>query len=143
MPNQCPRWTQDNIERLKELHLEGISMAQIAARMNCGLTRGAVIGKIHRLGLSTRVKNKFGEKKTPNITVPKPRKKPPMPVPEFIPIDDAETISIMETDDSTCKWPIDQYPGTCYCGRPTNNSPPYCPEHTEDAYQHNSRTRVR
>ena len=48
-------WTDERIERLKKLWSEGLSASQIAAELG-GVTRNAVIGKVHRLHLSGRVK---------------------------------------------------------------------------------------
>jgi GcrA cell cycle regulator len=48
-------WTDERVERLKTLWLEGLSASQIAAELG-GVTRNAVIGKVHRLGLSGRAK---------------------------------------------------------------------------------------
>ena len=42
-------WTDDRVEVLKKLWAEGLSASQIAARLG-GVTRNAVIGKVHRLG---------------------------------------------------------------------------------------------
>ena len=46
-------WTDDRVELLKKLWGEGLSASQIAGRLG-GVTRNAVIGKVHRLGLSGR-----------------------------------------------------------------------------------------
>ena len=46
-------WTDERVERLKELWAEGMSASQIAKTLG-GVTRNAVIGKVHRLGLSNR-----------------------------------------------------------------------------------------
>ncbi|MEM8790072.1 MAG: GcrA family cell cycle regulator [Pseudomonadota bacterium] len=46
-------WTDDRVEKLKELWAEGMSASQIAKSLG-GVTRNAVIGKVHRLGLSNR-----------------------------------------------------------------------------------------
>ena len=43
-------WTEDRVERLKQMHAMGHSCSIIAAELG-GITRNAVIGKIHRLGL--------------------------------------------------------------------------------------------
>lgn len=48
-------WTDERVETLKELWAEGKSASQIAKEMG-GVTRNAVIGKVHRLGLSNRAK---------------------------------------------------------------------------------------
>lgn len=45
-------WTDERIEQLKALHAEGLSANEIAKRLCRGLTRNAVIGKLHRLGLT-------------------------------------------------------------------------------------------
>ena len=47
-------WTDERVELLKKLWNEGLSASQIAGRLG-GVTRNAVIGKVHRLGLSGRV----------------------------------------------------------------------------------------
>lgn len=49
-------WTDERIELLKKLWSDGLSASQIAAELG-GVTRNAVIGKVHRLGLSGRVKS--------------------------------------------------------------------------------------
>jgi len=46
-------WTEDRVERLKKLWGDGQSASQIAKELG-GVTRNAVIGKVHRLGLSNR-----------------------------------------------------------------------------------------
>jgi GcrA cell cycle regulator len=48
-------WTDERVERLKTLWSEGLSASQIAAELG-SVTRNAVIGKVHRLGLSGRAK---------------------------------------------------------------------------------------
>ena len=47
-------WTQSRVMLLTVLWAEGCSASQIAARLNCGITRNAVIGKVHRLKLPAR-----------------------------------------------------------------------------------------
>lgn len=49
-------WTDERVETLKKLWLEGLSASQIAAELGEGVTRNAVIGKVHRLKLSGRAK---------------------------------------------------------------------------------------
>ncbi len=48
-------WTDDRVARLAKLWAEGLSASQVAADLG-GVTRNAVIGKVHRLGLSGRAK---------------------------------------------------------------------------------------
>jgi GcrA cell cycle regulator len=47
-------WTDERVELLKKLWEEGHSATQIAIRLGQGVTRNAVIGKVHRLNLSGR-----------------------------------------------------------------------------------------
>ena len=47
-------WTDERVELLRKLWLEGLSASQIASELSNGITRNAVIGKVHRLGLSGR-----------------------------------------------------------------------------------------
>lgn len=48
-------WTSERVDLLKKLWTDGLSASQIAAELG-GVTRNAVIGKVHRLGLSGRAK---------------------------------------------------------------------------------------
>lgn len=59
----CFGWTDERTETLKYLRKEGMSASQIAKQLG-GTSRNAVIGKLHRLGLSgeprpTRIKSNF------------------------------------------------------------------------------------
>src|ERR671938_19827 len=49
-------WTDERVEILVKLWNEGLSASQIAAEIGGNVSRNAVIGKVHRLGLSGRVK---------------------------------------------------------------------------------------
>jgi len=49
-------WNDERVEQLRKLWLDGLSASQIAGELGNGITRNAVIGKVHRLGLSGRVK---------------------------------------------------------------------------------------
>ena len=50
-------WTDERIDLLQKLWLQGMSASRIARELANGLTRNAVIGKVYRLGLSGRVKD--------------------------------------------------------------------------------------
>jgi len=152
-------WTDDRIELLKKLWSDGLSASQIAAELG-GITRNAVIGKVHRLGLS-------GRAKSPSSTGPRPRKaRPPShmfrtiratsvrgntalalpayemevePEPELveniIPI--GQRCSILELTDAKCHWPIGD-PGQAdffFCGGKSVEGMPYCGYHARIAYQ--------
>ena len=60
------QWTDDRVELLKKLWNDGLSASQIANELG-QVTRNAVIGKVHRLGLS-------GRAKAPASTAPRARK---------------------------------------------------------------------
>ena len=47
-------WTDDRVEKLRELLDKGLSASQIAKELAEGVTRNAVIGKAHRMGLASR-----------------------------------------------------------------------------------------
>jgi GcrA cell cycle regulator len=59
-------WTDERVELLSQLWLEGKSASQISAALGAGLTRNAVIGKVHRLGLAGRAKTSSPSPSTPS-----------------------------------------------------------------------------
>ena len=61
-------WTDERVETLKKMWAEGQSASQIAKELG-GVTRNAVIGKVHRLGLSNRV-GPSGGKDEDEVEVP-------------------------------------------------------------------------
>ena len=65
-------WTDEIVEQLKQHWTDGKSASQIASLLGNGLTRNAIIGKVHRLGLA-------GRAKTPGANVARPRRLPPPP----------------------------------------------------------------
>src|ERR1043165_7469683 len=67
-------WTEERVELLKKLWLEGLSASQIAGVLGEGVTRNAVIGKVHRLKLSGRAKPASS---TPRVrSAPRPARRP-------------------------------------------------------------------
>ncbi len=81
-------WTEDRVETLKKMWAEGQSASQIAKELG-GVTRNAVIGKVHRLGLSNRAGGGSAAAKAPAKEKPaaaKPAAKArPEPKPEPVP----------------------------------------------------------
>ncbi|MFK7763964.1 MAG: GcrA family cell cycle regulator [Roseobacter sp.] len=76
-------WTDERVELLKKMWGEGQSASQIAKELG-GVTRNAVIGKVHRLGLSNRAttttKSEPKAKPSPKAEAkPKPQPKPAEP----------------------------------------------------------------
>ncbi|MFO7921861.1 MAG: GcrA family cell cycle regulator [Nioella sp.] len=75
-------WTDERVELLKKMWGEGQSASQIAKELG-GVTRNAVIGKVHRLGLSNRTAAtaKPAAAETPAKSAPKPADPAPAPEP--------------------------------------------------------------
>jgi GcrA cell cycle regulator len=65
-------WTDERVEQLKQHWLEGRSASQIASLLGHGLTRNAVIGKVHRLGLAGRAKSPSSVGSRPRRSAPSP-----------------------------------------------------------------------
>ena len=62
-------WSHNRVEQLKKLCEAGLSASQIAAELG-NVSRNAVIGKVHRLGLS-------GRGKSPSLAAPRHSKAHP------------------------------------------------------------------
>jgi len=65
-------WTDDRVEMLKKLWADGLSASQIAAQLG-GVSRNAVIGKVHRLNLPGRAKSGGQSKARTKRTTSAPR----------------------------------------------------------------------
>lgn len=115
-------WTEERVAKLKALWSEGRSASQIAAILG-DITRNAVIGKAHRLGLKGRP-SPIRKEKTPS---PKPARRA-----AAVPIPRATRVS-----DRQCHWPIGhpREPGFHFCGAPAVADKPYCEEHCAVAYR--------
>lgn len=121
-------WTDERIELLRKLWEKGLSASQIAEELAGGVTRNAVIGKAHRLGLKSRpspVKTEAAPKKA--AAAPKKPK----------PVVQSQKVSLLDLTERVCKWPIG-HPGDedfHFCGKPSQQGFPYCSEHCAVAYQ--------
>ena len=155
-------WNEERVDLLKKLWTDGLSASQIAARLSQGVTRNAIIGKVHRLNLQGRaVQPRIV---TPRTTTPreprKPREKPtpglpalpgangkalvpyreklPEPVPvRLVDLPQGGRVTILHLSDKTCKWPIGD-PGSeefCFCGHGPRHGSCYCEYHARLAYQ--------
>ncbi|MBC7478110.1 MAG: GcrA cell cycle regulator [Pseudorhodobacter sp.] len=71
-------WTDERVETLKKMWAEGQSASQIAKELG-GVTRNAVIGKVHRLGLSNRVGPGGTEAEEEAVVMAAPVAPPPEP----------------------------------------------------------------
>lgn len=151
-------WTDDRVATLAKLWGEGLSASQIAAALGGGVTRNAVIGKVHRLGLSGRVKAGAPAPQRPakpkSISPGQPASEPsrtPADQPGTAPAETAvdhrwardialpesKRVGILDLRDSMCKWPIGDpsKPDFAFCGARASSSLPYCAEHCRIAYQ--------
>lgn len=132
-------WTDERVEQLKSLWSEGLSASQIARTLG-GVTRNAVIGKVHRLGLAGRAVPAQTERPrlpaTPRVA---PRPAAPAPVVEEdpLPLDDGNYATVLTITDHMCRWPIgDPSDGEFhFCGRKVKIGSPYCEAHARKAYQ--------
>jgi GcrA cell cycle regulator len=150
-------WTDDRVELLTKLWADGLSASQIAGRLG-GVTRNAVIGKVHRLGLSGRATSSRSsaprrahtprQHRAPSITFGtrgnvalKPsyeaEYQPALaPVVELV-IPLHERASILTLNESMCRWPIGDptEEDFHFCGRNKEGVVPYCEHHARMAYQ--------
>jgi GcrA cell cycle regulator len=148
-------WTEERVGELKRLWVEGHSASQIAKRLG-GVTRNAVIGKVHRLGLSGRATPSRPVKRPPRLARPKPtavrqpavravngptlREAAPEPVETHVEphrLPNGDMVTVMTVKDSMCKWPIgDPAESTFgFCGHAKAHGSPYCAEHARVAFQ--------
>lgn len=146
-------WTDDRVATLTKLWADGLSASQIAAELG-GVTRNAVIGKVHRLGLSGRAKpastsarklktaarsgNTYNAR--PRALRPTGRTAPSVPARpaiEDIPVPVSKKLNLVDLTEKTCKWP-DGDPATDdfhFCGNTPKEDAPYCEYHCRMAYQ--------
>ncbi len=139
-------WTEDRVELLKKLWAEGLSASQIARTMG-DVTRNAVIGKVHRLGLSGRATTSRADRPR-RATIPKPQPKPVVAEPltvEEATLSNGEFATVLTLSGVMCRWPIGD-PGANdfhFCGNQTDAASPYCEAHAQMAYQPTNRGRER
>ena len=157
-------WTDERVELLRKLWGEGLSASQIAAELG-GITRNAVIGKVHRLGLSGRGKTNAPPPQRPRKAAARPPSHPmthaapaergpltlvpheaapvaALPAIEERPREEvvvplSERVTIMELREFMCRWPLGD-PTTSefrFCGGRAITGLPYCNHHAQVAYQ--------
>ena len=151
-------WNDERVDLLKKLWSEGLSASQIAGRLG-GVTRNAVIGKVHRLGLSGRATTSRIKSHRPRraSTQPKRAARPKFAQagnpafrnlyqgdtePYVAPIEEvviplAERKYIQTLMDADCRWPIGdpQEVEFHFCGKRKVNGLPYCEAHARRAFQ--------
>lgn len=140
-------WTAEQKEELTRLWNEGLSTGEIGKAL--GMSKNAVVGQAHRLGLERRpspIRRVGGEAELPLEAAPAP--KPAAPAkPKAAP--KAKTaakktaaapkekyITVNDLTTTTCRWPIGdpKDPDFHFCGKEVISGKPYCLEHCEEAY---------
>jgi GcrA cell cycle regulator len=131
-------WTDDRVEKLRELWDKGLSASQIAKELSEGVTRNAVIGKAHRMGLASRPSPvKSDPAKRAAAAAAKKKAAAPKKSPATKVAPTTGKVSILDLTESMCKWPIG-HPGEAnfhFCGKPSQPTFPYCANHCVEAYQ--------
>lgn len=148
-------WTTERIEQLRSFVVSGLTCSQIAAEI--GVTRNAVIGKIHRLGLASGRPTGAPKQahpprhRRPRLatqrrllqliyaeTPPTAGPKPPALV------DSAQPCSLLEIAQGKCRWPLSD-PGAAdfaFCGNEAIGGLSYCAGHARMAYRSSARRRA-
>jgi len=137
-------WDEKKIFKLKELWGKGNTASQIAEIIG-GISRNAVIGKAHRLNLSSKIKTKntssfqsFGNNTEENNSKQKQGKrsrfKSLLIENDFEPENPKK---LEELDESSCKWPVGhpEEKSFYFCGRSSLKDFSYCKLHLLYAYQ--------
>jgi GcrA cell cycle regulator len=152
-------WTDPQMEALGQLWMEGRTASQIASLLGAGITRNAVIGKVHRLGLCSgdNIGLRAATIKSSAVTLERGVRRAPRTIPEAAPAlvssgdcgDGAvaravkrtasisPSVAIADLTDETCRWPIDDPDSRelRYCGALAIGAKPYCADHSKLAYQ--------
>lgn len=110
-------WTADKVEQLKQLWAEGKSASEIGRIV--GMSRNAVIGKAHRIGVPAR--------RTPSRPVKLRlvgKALPPSPY-------KIGAVPLLALDETSCRWPCGDPKEKAFgfCGLHRLETSPYCPEH--------------
>ncbi|MGE0597495.1 MAG: GcrA family cell cycle regulator [Hyphomonadaceae bacterium] len=141
-------WTEERVTLLRKLWAEGLSASQIAKQLG-GVTRNAVIGKVHRLGLAGRATPSRPAKRPVRTARPRvmgpsaPRMRPAsttphVVIPDLEPLrgEDGRVATVLTLNEQMCKYPIGDPtdPDFAFCGRASCNGP-YCSDHARLSYQ--------
>ena len=137
-------WNEEKVEKLKELWGKGSTASQIAEIIG-GISRNAVIGKAHRLNLSSKIKtrnvssnqnidNSSEEDSSKQRRVRKSKFQSLIIEKDFEPENPKK---LEELDETSCKWPIGhpEEKSFYFCGRSSLKDFSYCKLHLLYAYQ--------
>lgn len=142
-------WTDERTELLRQMWGDGLSASQCAAALGVpDMTRSAVIGKAHRLGLKSRKRQQ-----RPRSVAPKPKRQngtafhtapsitsEPLDASTFAHINGHASVALLDLENHHCRWPMDDGK---YCGRQANvlRGFSYCQAHASIAGQMYRRSR--
>jgi GcrA cell cycle regulator len=137
-------WNEEKITKLKALWGNGSTASQIAEIIG-GISRNAVIGKAHRLNLSSKIRTRnasssqnfdsnFEENNSKNKQVRKSKFKSLLIEKDFEPENPKK---LEELDEGSCKWPVGhpEEISFYFCGRSSLKDFSYCKLHLLYAYQ--------
>jgi len=137
-------WNEEKVEKLKKLWGKGSTASQIAEIIG-GISRNAVIGKAHRLNLSSKIKTRnasssqnLGNSSEENSSKQRGGRKSKFQ--SLIIEKDFEPENpkkLEELDEGSCKWPIGhpEEQSFYFCGRSSLKDFSYCKLHLLYAYQ--------
>ncbi len=136
-------WTEEKVDKLKELWGKGNTASQIAQIIG-GISRNAVIGKAHRLKLSGKIikrsvlSNQISNEKFDSANIKKQGRKDKFK--SFLldkNFEPAKNLNLEELNDQTCKY-MEEHPNehnASFCGRKTVEKFSYCPLHLMIVFQ--------
>jgi len=145
-------WTDERTEILKTMWDQGFSGTQIATALNCDLTRSAIMGKIHRLGLPARKDCPSGrthKAKTTRIVkklAPEERKfrlpkAPELKASEKTDLDPDKSdfmVGLFSLKPSSCRYPLPSCESCgmhLFCGAKAAGDRSYCSRHSAICYR--------
>jgi GcrA cell cycle regulator len=126
-------WNDEKIAKLKKLWSEGLTTGEIGKRL--GVSKNAVVGKAHRLGLKGRPSPiKRQEAAAPVSSPATPGAASPAPsAPKK---EQVKIFTLTDLTHNTCRWPIGdpKHEDFRFCGKAVYPGKPYCLDHCAQAY---------
>jgi GcrA cell cycle regulator len=137
-------WNEERTATLRKLWLEGMSASQVARQLG-GVSRSAVIGKVHRLGITVREVparqrnvGRTAVRAQPRARVVRdaaPTQRSALRLFEIAEL--APTASILALEIHSCRWPIGNPDSHDFgfCGREKTARGSYCDDHARGAFR--------